>query len=562
MEYLVCALAMLGILGIIFVMEYGKARQQEKLFVQSLYEDYGKIKRKEYASERMERMDSYAKRHPKQGQIDDITWNDLSMDDVFKRMNATLSATGEEYLYYTLRTPKQDEAELQHMEDLITFFMNHAQERVKIQLLLRKIGYTGKFSLYDYIDNLDYLGERSNKKHILMIVLMVVLAALIPIVSTPAILGLVIAIIYNIMSYFKEQKEIDPYIISFGYIMRLIGVGEKVGRLDIPNLQEELNTIEHYAARLRSMGKGSSWVLSGTRGTTTGNPLDVLMDYVRMVFHVDLMKFNSMLSFLKEHIEEVDALVSTLGYLETCIAVGALRVSLTEGYCVPECREEEQELCLENGYHLLLTESVKNSIRSTRGVLLTGSNASGKSTFLKMVALNAIMAQTIHTCTAERYRAPFYDIYSSMALKDDLIGGESYYIVEIKALKRILDAAEQTKRKVLCFVDEVLRGTNTVERIAASTQILKSLSGGNILCFAATHDIELTDLLKDAFDNYHFEENICDGDISFPYKLFSGKATSRNAIRLLEIMGYEPEIIEKARMQAENFTTSGTWQLT
>lgn len=562
MEYLVCALAMLGILGIIFVMEYGKARQQEKLFVQSLYEDYGKIKRKEYASERMERMDSYAKRHPKQGQIDDITWNDLSMDDVFKRMNATLSATGEEYLYYTLRTPKQDEAELQHMEDLITFFMNHAQERVKIQLLLRKLGYTGKFSLYDYIDNLDYLGERSNKKHILMIVLMVVLAALIPIVSTPAILGLVIAIIYNIMSYFKEQKEIDPYIISFGYIMRLIGVGEKVGRLDIPILQEELNTIEHHAARLRSMGKGSFWVLSGTRGTTTGNPLDVLMDYVRMVFHVDLMKFNSMLSFLKEHIEEVDALVSTLGYLETCIAVGALRVSLTEGYCVPECREEEQELCLENGYHPLLTESVKNSIRSTRGVLLTGSNASGKSTFLKMVALNAIMAQTIHTCTAERYRAPFYDIYSSMALKDDLIGGESYYIVEIKALKRILDAAEQTNRKVLCFVDEVLRGTNTVERIAASTQILKSLSGGNILCFAATHDIELTDLLKDSYDNYHFEENICDGDISFPYKLLSGKATSRNAIRLLEIMGYEPEIIEKARMQAENFTTSGTWQLT
>lgn len=560
---MILPLLIIGLLVIgAFAKEAYNARNREKEFVQSLYEDYGKIQRKEYASERMERMDSYAKRHPKQGQIDDITWNDLNMDEVFKRMNATLSATGEEYLYYTLRTPKQDEAELQHMEDLITFFMKHAQERVKIQLLLRKLGYTGKFSLYDYIDNLDYLGERSNKEHILMIVLMVVLAALIPIASTPAILGLVIVIIYNIMSYFKEQKEIDPYIISFGYIMRLIGVGEKVGRLDIPTLQEELNIIEHHAARLRSMGKGSFRVLSGTRGTTTGNPLDVLMDYVRMVFHVDLMKFNSMLSFLKEHIEEVDALVSTLGYLETCIAVGALRVSLTEGYCVPECREEEQELCLENGYHPLLTESVKNSIRSIRGVLLTGSNASGKSTFLKMVALNAIMAQTIHTCTAERYRAPFYDIYSSMALKDDLIGGESYYIVEIKALKRILDAAEQTNRKVLCFVDEVLRGTNTVERIAASTQILRSLSGGNILCFAATHDIELTDLLKDSYDNYHFEENICDGDISFPYKLLSGKATSRNAIRLLEIMGYEPEIIEKARMQAENFTTSGTWQLT
>ena len=88
----------------------------------------------------------------------------------------------------------------------------------------------------------------------------------------------------------------------------------------------------------------------------------------------------------------------------------------------------------------------------------------------------------------------------------------------------------------MCFVDEVLRGTNTVERIAASTQILKSLTGSNILCFAATHDIEMTDLLRDFFDNYHFEEDIRDGDVFFNYRLMKGKAATRNAIKLLEIM--------------------------
>jgi DNA mismatch repair ATPase MutS len=79
-----------------------------------------------------------------------------------------------------------------------------------------------------------------------------------------------------------------------------------------------------------------------------------------------------------------------------------------------------------------------------------------------------------------------------MSLRDDLQGGDSYYVVEIKALKRILTAAKEPGRPVLCFVDEVLRGTNTVERIAASTQILKSFDGRAVLCFAATHDIELT----------------------------------------------------------------------
>ena len=147
-----------------------------------------------------------------------------------------------------------------------------------------------------------------------------------------------------------------------------------------------------------------------------------------------------------------------------------------------------------------------------------------------------------------------------MALHDDLQGGDSYYIVEVKALKRILEAASEGSKPVLCFVDEVLRGTNTIERIAASTQILKSLGSKNTLCFAATHDIELTELLEQDFDNYHFTEEISDGDVVFPYLLLDGKATSRNAIRLLEMIGYEEKIIEKAEKMAENFIQNGNWK--
>ncbi len=219
---------------------------------------------------------------------------------------------------------------------------------------------------------------------------------------------------------------------------------------------------------------------------------------------------------------------------------------------------EGEYVDLKEVYHPLITDPVKNGIRAERGVLLTGSNASGKSTFLKTVALNAVLAQSIHTCTADVYRAGFFQVYSSMALRDDLESGESYYIVEIKALKRILDAAAG-QGHILCFVDEVLRGTNTVERIAASTQILKSLGGKGILCFAATHDIELTELLEREYDNYHFEEDVRDGDVYFNYRIQPGRATTRNAIKLLELMGYAPEIIERAAAQAERFVTSGQW---
>ena len=213
-------------------------------------------------------------------------------------------------------------------------------------------------------------------------------------------------------------------------------------------------------------------------------------------------------------------------------------------------------------YHPLIDGAVANSIEAKSGVLLTGSNASGKSTFLKTCAINTILAQSVHTVLGSEYRAPFYRIYSSMALKDDISLGESYYIVEIKSIKRIIDASKTGGGKVLCFVDEVLRGTNTIERIAASTQILKSLAENGVQCFAATHDIELTSLLKDIYEIYHFEGDVTDNDVKFDYKLKDGPATTRNAIMLLKVLGYDENIVENAQKMADGFLQTGNWAVT
>ena len=146
-----------------------------------------------------------------------------------------------------------------------------------------------------------------------------------------------------------------------------------------------------------------------------------------------------------------------------------------------------------------------------------------------------------------------------MALRDDIFQGESYYMVEIKSIKRILDAAEVKGSKVLCFVDEVLRGTNTVERIAASTQILKKLADSNVECFAATHDIELTALLNNDFYICHFEGDVSDNDVKFDYILKEGPATTRNAIKLLGVLGYDENIVNRAQEMADGFMKSGSW---
>lgn len=195
--------------------------------------------------------------------------------------------------------------------------------------------------------------------------------------------------------------------------------------------------------------------------------------------------------------------------------------------------------------HPLLSGGVSNSASIERSMLITGSNASGKSTFLRTLAINQILAQTIFTTVSKSYETTFFNIMSSMAIKDSLFNNESYFIVEIKSIKRLLDRCNDDI-PLLCFIDEILRGTNTVERISASTVILKELEKANTISIIATHDIELTYLLEKVYENYHFREKIGKDDIYFDYKLRNGRSQTRNAIALLKIIGFSDKIIEDA----------------
>lgn len=562
MEYLILTIALLLFVGVVIGMETIRAKREERKFIEGLYHNYLKLSEKTYSADRFGKMDSYFRRHSTMSQLDDITWNDLGMDQLFKRMNYTLSASGEEYLYYRLRTPYQNEEALGYFESVVEYFGNNPDLRVKLQYCMKNLGHTGKYSIYDYIDNLDNLGIRSNGRHIFADVLLLACIPLLWVNFTIGIVGLVGIMLYNIVSYFKDKGEIQPYIISFAYILRLLDVCEKIQGMEITACPREVQGIRESLKDLQGMRRNTYWVMFDSKtSTSSGDIISALVDYVKMVFHVDIIKFNQMLSHLRGHVEQVDSLIRHVGYLETAIAVWIFRESLSNGWCRPEFVKDEKknQLIMKEGYHPMLEVPVKNTIETEAGVLLTGSNASGKSTFLKTVAINAVLAQSINTCAADSYRTSFYSIYTSMALRDDIQGGDSYYIVEIKALKRILDHAAEGER-VLCIVDEVLRGTNTVERIAASTQILRSLGGKGILCFAATHDIELTELLEEQFQNYHFEEEIVEGDVRFHYRLLEGKATTRNAIMLLQLLGYDASIIESAQSQAKLFLETGGWK--
>ena len=422
-----------------------------------------------------------------------------------------------------------------------------------------QIGKQRKYSVYECMNYIKNIKRESNLPHILAILLLAGSLTFAFIKPAIGVIATVVVVTYNLTSYMKRRGELDAYLSSVSYLIRLLYATEDVAKLDLPEL-------EGYVARMKALNKHFAafkrnfWIIGSKK--PTGDILDMFVSYLRMLFHIDLIKFNGMLKIYDKHVEELNELYQVVGYLDALCAAASFRALLGEGgYCVPELLSESVPVYEAEGlYHPLLESPVTNSIKTSRSVLLTGSNASGKSTFLKSVAMGALLAQTVHTVPAKAYRASYFQILSSMALRDNMQGNESYFIVEIKSLKRMFEAAKAPVC-TLCFVDEVLRGTNTVERIAASREVLAGLANnGRTLCFAATHDIELTYLLEQDCDNYHFEETVTDDKVEFDYLLHAGRATSRNAIKLLRMLGYPQEVIERAEDSAEHFLKTGEWK--
>ncbi|MBO6112756.1 MAG: hypothetical protein J6P45_06885 [Lachnospiraceae bacterium] len=488
--------------------------------------------------------------------IDDITWNDLDMDKVFLSVDRSLSQTGSEYLYDMLKKPVKDSEEIKERDRVIEHFDTDSEKRLEFQATFASMGKMKRVSVSDHLLRLGDVSDDSNLRHYLCVLLGILAVGSIFVSPGYGFLLFFTVLVFNVATYFKRKGQIEPYIVSFAYLIRSMGAAQTLIKLKDEEVSEYTGRLSYILASLKGLNTNTFILLSG-RGMT-GGFLDMFLDYIRIFFHLDLIKFNNMLAIVRSKNSRIFEMFEVMGFLESCISIASFRRSLPV-FCIPEHTGivgfKADGLC-----HPLLNEPVPSDIDTVNGVLITGSNASGKSTFLKSVAVSVLLSQTIATAVCAYYKAPFFDIYSSMSLRDDILAGESYYMAEIKSLKRILDKTDENKAPVICFIDEVLRGTNTIERIAASSQILKNLSMKNVLLFAATHDIELTFMLEEYLDNYHFSEEILENDIRFSYKLMTGRAQSKNAIKLLSLLGYDDEITQAAQRLTESFTRNNKWE--
>ncbi|WPC44832.1 MutS-related protein [Clostridium sp. JS66] len=489
--------------------------------------------------------------------IDEITWNDLSMDSIFKKVNTTESSPGEQYLYNILREPLYDEEKLKYRDKLIKFFQTHEKERKKIQYILAKLGKKRNCFISDYFYNPEGEKKKSNLNFYRALAIVPIVGICIAFLSPYIGLFIVsIACVINALVYYIDQNNIKYKIESFKYIVQIVKTADLILKENLEELEICNKKLKEAITLIKSI-KNASFTL-GNNGTDVG----VMNEYISIIFLLDLINYEKISNTLIEKSEEFKIIFEAVGIIDSSISIASYRERL-EGYVTPELvkclSKQDAAIIFKDINHPLMKEQVSNSMKVSDSILITGSNASGKSTFLKTVAINIILAQTIYTCLAKEFKCCYFKIYTSMALKDDIFNNESYYIAETKSLKRIIDALN-CDIPTICFIDEILRGTNTVERISASSQVLKYLTLNNCICVAATHDVELTYILERYFSNYHFEEKIIDNQITFDYLVHQGRSNTQNAIKLLGILGYSDVIVKKAEEKAYKFLKDGVWE--
>ena len=217
-------------------------------------------------------------------------------------------------------------------------------------------------------------------------------------------------------------------------------------------------------------------------------------------------------------------------------------------WAVPEIEPRQTGFTAQDLAHPLLSgKKVGNDLSLTQPgeiFLITGSNMSGKSTLLRTVGINLVLAGAGAPVCATTYSCGLMDIFTSMRTNDNLASNTSSFYAELLRIKEILAIAQKKNRPLFFLLDEVFKGTNSLDRHTGAKYLLKMLSRTGAVGLVSTHDLELgslADTENSLIRNYHFTEHYLDGQLVFDYTLRPGISTTRNAIYLMKLAGIEIE---------------------
>ena len=479
--------------------------------------------------------------------IDADTTFDLDLHEVFERIDRTTTPVGRQMLYARLRTLRGPDDCKAFAER--TAFFEHDPERagrctVHLGLLAKEDAYELHRLVFDETPRLQGIPTAH-------VTSLLAAAALIAGCIRPVFFFLFLALfVVNLWIHYTNKIHVFGYLLTVRQFHRALRVARRLASERVPGSSaaaETIRTTTRIQRRSRIVGQQAD-------GGDLAAAAYLFVELFKIAFCLEPLLFHRFLRSIEGHRETIHRLLRFIGETDATLAVARLRRER------PTCRPEflgDKRLEAVGVIHPLIDGCVANTLRlENESLLLTGSNMSGKTTFLRTLILNALLGETVGFCFAERFRLPYCRIFSVIGLTDDLGQGTSYYLQEVLSVKRLLEAANKYT-PCLFALDEPFKGTNTAERIAAGKAVLSHLNRSGQLVLVSTHDLELAVRLRsDGFVPYHFREEIADRRLTFDYRLHPGVPAGHNALRILELYGYPPEVVAQARRISEELTGS------
>ena len=495
--------------------------------------------------------------------LDERTWANLNLKNVFAAIDRTQSTLGQHALYHRLRTAPLG-AHLEAFEALVDRMTVDAGVRERAQMALARLQDPHGYDVW-WLGLNGAVQQRS--WYVLFPVLTasaIVLAALAPFWSS-AVVPLVAVLVLNVAVHYATDFQIGIIARSFRQCAPLIATAESLGFLggdDIDPIVSPLRTDVPALARLKLI---SRWV--------NGDPFMLPVNADPLV-----LALTDLVAAVYEYLNLAFLLDATGVYLvvkDLSRYGGSLvRATAAAGDATPQSASRRFALADRTGRGPI--SEVRGSHRDHRPASPTRACGGGEldrgatGTRCGHHRFQHVGEVDVSENRRRQRRSGTDDPYmlgatlscaciSSAELHregDDLLAGKSYYIVEVQALLQLVRASDDTAPH-LFLLDELFRGTNAVERIAAGQAVLVGLLEARRgarrphVVLAATHDGELVDLVSETFDAYHFGDSVGPDGLTFDHRLQHGPATTRNAIALLRLHGAPTTLLAQAVTTAE-----------
>lgn len=520
-------------------------RSKKRIFEQ-LESSFGKMKTERLNFDLISRYFVNKDHSNAQQVLSDQVCDDLDFDLFFSYIDRTSSKIGQQFLYSELRAIDYSEKKSQFLENSIQYFVDNPKERLQIQYQLQKLNHQ---QAYYCADLFQQEPDKKPKWYFLIPLLSFSAVATLFLSFFNPVFGIVFIAIFgmNVLFHYGLKRKTTLFINSVPSLLALGSVAKNLYKQEyLKGISSNLNASLSIISSIRR--KMSFFKIEQKVDSDIETAYWFLLELIKIVFLLEPLLLFSSLEVFKNKTKDIEHVYRFVGNVDMMVSIALLRQGLDQ-FCIPEISKQSCRVSFEDLIHPLVPNCVSNSINSNKSILLTGSNMSGKTTFIRAIGLNIISGMTLNTCFASSAKFPLANLYSVIRIEDDLTNSSSYFFKEVHEMKFII---EQTKNETcsVILLDELFKGTNTIERIASAKAILSFLARQNCQIFVSTHDIELTQMLDSEFELFHFSEKVEDSVIHFDYKIKAGIPESGNAIRILALNGFPETVVAEANSLA------------